>query len=244
MRWLHPEKGLIPPDAFIPFAEESGLIVPLGEWVLNEACSQAMEWQRKGYAPLKISVNFSPVQFIRSDVLETVQRALATTALPPHCLEIEITESTMMQLEVPLGEKESGPPRNKPTFGSFQTHQGSKTLVEILSTLREMGVSIAMDDFGTGYSSLSYLNNFPFDILKIDRSFIKVLNENSDSPIITAIIAMAEKLGLRVVAEGVETDFQKHYLIDSACHELQGYLISKPIDKTEFERLLSGYVSS
>src|ERR1039457_5196389 len=139
-----------------------------------------------------------------------VQRILETTALPPHCLAMEINEGTMMQLETPLSDKETVSSRNKPAFGSFQTHQGNRSLVDILTSLRDMGISIAMNDFGTGYSSLSYLNNFPFDILKIDRSFIKVLNENSDSPIITAIIAMAEKLGLRVVAEGVETDFQKN----------------------------------
>jgi diguanylate cyclase (GGDEF)-like protein len=238
VRWLHPEKGLISPDTFIPLAEESGLIVPLGEWVLFEACHQTMEWQKKGYTPLKVSVNFSPVQFKRSNVLETVQRILESTDLPPRYLEVEITENVLMQLESSITDKVTSA-RSLSSLGSLQAQKGSQALVDILNVLRTMGVSIAMDDFGTGYSSLSYLNVFPLDILKIDRSFIKVVSEISDSPIIPAIIAMADKLGLRVVAEGVETSFQKEYLVDNGCHELQGYLISRPIDKIAFEHLLS-----
>jgi diguanylate cyclase (GGDEF)-like protein len=238
VRWLHPEKGLIFPDMFIPLAEESGLIVPLGEWVLYEACRQAMEWQRKGYTPLKVSVNFSPVQFKRSNVLEVVQRALEATDFPPCHLEVEITESVLMQLETSTTDKVASA-RSLPSAGSFQVQKGNQALVDILNQLRAIGVSIAMDDFGTGYSSLSYLHIFPLDILKIDRSFVKAISETSGSPIIPAIIAMADKLGLRVVAEGVETSFQQQYLINSGCHELQGYLISRPVDKNAFEQLLS-----
>jgi diguanylate cyclase (GGDEF)-like protein len=239
VRWLHPENGIISPEVFIPLAEESGLIVPLGEWVLYEASKQAMEWQHMGYAPLKISVNFSPVQFRRSNVLETVQRILGETGLPPGCLEIEITESTLMQLEASIIEGDTDNSRVRPASCSFLTHKGSQTLAEVLNSLRTMGISIAMDDFGTGYSSLSYLNYFPIDVLKIDRSFIRRIDETKGSPIITAIIAMAEKLGLRVVAEGVETNNQKQNLIAYGCHELQGYLLGRPVDKIEFERLLS-----
>jgi diguanylate cyclase (GGDEF)-like protein len=240
VRWLHPEDGVVSPEVFIPLAEESGLIVPLGEWVLFEACKQAMEWQKMGYAPLKISVNFSPVQFKRSNVFETVRRILAETGLAPCYLEIEITESTLMQLEVSIidGDTDNNS-RVRPSSCSFLTHKGSQTLAEILNSLRSMGITIAMDDFGTGYSSLSYLNYFPIDVLKIDRSFISRMDETKGSPIITAIIAMAEKLGLRVVAEGVETTTQKNILIEYGCHELQGYLLGRPVDKIEFERLLS-----
>ena len=223
VRWLHPVKGLIPPGEFIPLSEESGLIVPLGEWVLAEACRQTGIWLKMGFAPLKVSVNVSPVQFRRSDVLETVRRVLAETGLPPGNLEIELTENTLMQLGVPPKEGEGDRP--------------PMALADILRSLRELGISIALDDFGTGYSSLSYLNHFPIDVLKIDRSFVSVIDASDGSPIITAIIAMAEKLGMRVVAEGVETDGQRSFLVEHGCHELQGYLLGRPVNRQDFERM-------
>ncbi len=234
VRWAHPERGLILPEEFISISEEIGLIVPLGEWVLREACSQTKEWIQTGCASLKVSVNVSPVQFLRGDVLGMVKRILEETGLPPAHLEIEITESTLMQLRtMSIATKPDS------LCNMLDRANGTQSdLITILQSLRAMGVSIALDDFGTGYSSLSYLNIFPIDVLKIDRSFINVIDESTDSPIITAIIAMADKLMLHVVAEGVETTSQKDYLISNGCDELQGYLLGRPVIWSEFIKTL------
>ncbi len=237
VRWHHPVRGLLIPQEFIPLAEESGQIVALGEWVLYEACNQAANWQQIGFPPLKISVNFSPVQFQRSNVLEMVRHTLLKTGLPPGMLEIEITEGTLMQSGPSLHENkvENFCSRSHP--GQYKMQSGVPPLAEVLNSLQQLGVSIALDDFGTGYSSLSYLNQFPIDVLKIDHSFVNDSVETSGSPIIAAIIAMADKLNLRVVAEGVETAGQRRYLVGQACHELQGFLTGRPMCREEFEQM-------
>lgn len=215
LRWAHPEKGLIGPDNFIPLAEETGLIVPIGEWVLQSACLQINSWEAQGYPPLRIAVNISPVQFKREDFAESIHRILEETGVNPHFLELELTEGALMQ------EVESS--------------------VEILNRFREIGIHISIDDFGTGYSSLSYLKRFPIDKLKIDRSFIFNLTENrDDNAIVTAIIAMAHSLDLKIIAEGVETEDQLAFLIKQGCQEMQGYLYSRPLPPEEIVGLMSG----
>jgi len=209
VRWARPENGLILPGEFIPLAEDSGLIVPLGIVVLREACRQAAEWQRAGY-PLSVSVNLSVRQLQRRDIVATVKRVLEETGLPPERLSLEITESVAMQ-----------------------------NLDATLSALFELdgiGVGLTMDDFGTGYSSLSYLKMLPVDVLKIDRSFIReVATDASDASIVRASIALAHELRLRVVAEGVETPEQMLFLRDHGCDELQGFLFSPAVAATDFE---------
>ncbi|MBY8824745.1 EAL domain-containing protein [Sphingomonas colocasiae] len=199
VRWNHPERGLMMPDDFIPIAEDSGLIIELGEWVLRKACTDAARWD----PPLKLSVNLSPAQFAYADICETVARALADAGLPPKRLELEITEGVFVQ------DAERG--------------------IAILSRLRETGVQIAMDDFGTGYSSLSYFRQFPFDKVKIDRSFIADMLHNGQArSIVEAIISLGRGLNLEVVAEGVETEEQLDQLRQQGCTQVQGYLISEP----------------
>lgn len=199
VRWNHPERGLMMPDDFIPIAEDSGLIIELGEWVLRKACTDAACWD----PPLKLSVNLSPAQFAYADICETVARALSDAGLPPERLELEITEGVFVQ------DAERG--------------------IAILSRLRETGVQIAMDDFGTGYSSLSYFRQFPFDKVKIDRSFIADMLHNGQArSIVEAIISLGRGLNLEVVAEGVETEEQLDQLRQQGCTQVQGYLISEP----------------
>lgn len=213
LRWEQEELGMVSPAEFIPIAEESGMIVSIGEWVLEQACIQNKIWQDAGYPPVKISVNLSVLQIKHSDIVKAVQRVLESTGLNPIWLELEITETAIME--------------NK------------RTIIRSLKQLKKMGVSIAIDDFGTGYSSLNYLKRFPVDTLKIDRSFIQdILTEQNDTVIATAVISMANKLGLIVVAEGVETEEQLQYLHDLHCNEVQGFLISPPISKDKMEKLL------
>jgi EAL domain-containing protein (putative c-di-GMP-specific phosphodiesterase class I) len=213
LRWDHPEFGMVPPVEFVPLAEESGLIVPIGDWVLTAACRQNKAWQDAGLPKVSVAVNVSSRQFVNHDLKQAVLDALATTGLEPRYLELEITESAMM--------------RNQ------------EASAQALRELREIGVSVALDDFGTGYSSLSYLRLFPLDSLKIDRSFVQGLPREPEAVgVINAIIAMAHVLKLKVVAEGVETEDQEMFLTGFGCDEMQGYLFSRPVPAAEFALLL------
>ena len=204
VRWHHPKFGLIPPDEFIPLADETGLIIEIGEWVLQQACKQAKAWQNAGFGSMSMAVNVSAVQLGQPQLLSCVADVLRRTGLDPACLELEITESVLMR--------------------------DAETSINTLRALKEMGIKIAMDDFGTGYSSLSYLKRFPIDILKIDRSFIReVVIDPDNSAIVTAIVALAKSLHLSVVAEGVETKEQLDFLRGENCERAQGYLFSKPL---------------
>lgn len=216
LRWQHPEQGLIPPAQFIPLAEQTGLIVPIGEWVLRTACAQNKVWQDAGFSELRMGVNLSPRQFQEPNLVELVAHVLSETGLAPEYLELEITETTVMQNL------------------DFAT--------SMLDDLQEMGVHISMDDFGTGYSSLGYLKKFPFHTLKIDRSFIGDLTDNpQDKAIISAVLALARGLNLRVVAEGVETYEQKELLRSLECEQMQGYLFSRPLKAEDATKLLHQY---
>ena len=209
VRWQHPVKGLVGPGEFIGIAEETGLIVPLGEWVLHAACKQIQQWDSAGLPVPKIAVNVSSQQFQHGQLAQTVRSALEATRVEPRCLSIELTESVLMD--------------------------NAQRNVEILESLKAMGIQLSMDDFGTGYSSLSYLNRFPLDELKIDRSFLAAIQGAADhSAIVVAIIAMAHSLGLRVVAEGVETVEQLDFLKRQNCDEFQGFLMSKPVPADAF----------
>ncbi|HKB81965.1 MAG TPA: EAL domain-containing protein [Burkholderiales bacterium] len=210
LRWRHPDRGLVSPADFIPLAEETGLIVPIGRWVLEEACAQNKAWQNKGLGKLRVSVNISAVQFRQRDLLETIARALTQSGLAPEDLEVEITESTVMQ-------------------------NASEATVT-LERLSRTGVLISIDDFGTGYSSLSYLKSFPINTLKIDRSFIRDISvDRDDAAIVRAIIGLAHNLRLRVVAEGVETEQQLEFLRSLESDEYQGYYCSRPLAAADFE---------
>ena len=205
VRWRHPERGLIPPDRFIPIADESGLIVDIGEWVLRQACHQARAWHDLGHPEFAISVNVSAVQFAQPRLLDVVKRALSDSGLPPHALTLEITESVIMH--------------------------DAETAVGMLRALKHMGVKLSIDDFGTGYSSLSYLKRFPIDILKIDKSFVGTLGVNEeDTAIVRAIMALAKSLRLTTIAEGVETERQVALLQREQCDRFQGYHFSRPVD--------------
>ncbi|WP_051180705.1 EAL domain-containing protein [Thermithiobacillus tepidarius DSM 3134] len=204
LRWQHPERGLVAPGDFIPLLEETGLIVPVGEWALHSACAQASAWQRQGFAGLRIAVNLSGRQFRQQHLLRTVAQALDSSGLRPEHLELELTESLLMQDPV--------------------------SAAAVLQALTAMRVSVALDDFGTGYSSLNYLQRFPIHTVKIDRAFVADILENPrDRAIITAIITMAHSLGLKVVGEGVETAGQLDLLRQLRCDEVQGYYFSRPL---------------
>ena len=214
VRWEHPSRGLLPPDLFIDIAEETGLIVPLGEWVLREACNQVVRWQEEGLRAVPVAVNLSPAQFNLEDLLARVASILNTTGMDANYLALEVTESTVMR----------------------STHDAG----EILSHLRTLGVKIAIDDFGTGYSALSSLKDLPFHSLKIDRAFIKDLTADSrDAAIIRAIIAMAHGLALTVVAEGVDSQQQLDVLREQGCDEMQGFLVSPAVTAEKFRAMLA-----
>jgi PAS domain S-box-containing protein/diguanylate cyclase (GGDEF)-like protein len=212
VRWQHPELGLIAPGRFIGLAEETGLILPIGEWVLRQACAQSCAWQRAGLRALPVSVNLSARQF-SDNIVETVRQILAETGLEPKLLELELTESASME-------------------------DPEKTF-EILRRLKDMGVRLAIDDFGTGYSNLNYLKRFPVDKLKLDQSFVRdIISDPDDLAISRAVIAMAHSLRLTVIAEGVESAGQLALLADNGCDEMQGYFFSRPVDAAACQRLL------
>ena len=213
VRWQHPERGLVSPDKFIPIAEETGLIVPIGEWVLKTACQQTKIWQDAGFKALRVAVNLSSRQFSQIDLRHQLVAILMETGLDPKYIELELTESMLVQ--------------------------NTEVAIRRLNALKSLGVEIAIDDFGTGYSSLSYLQQFPFDILKIDRCFIRNITENpSNSAITKAIIEMAKTLNLKLVAEGVETESELSFVCQNQCDGMQGYLFSRPLPAHEFQQLL------
>ena len=214
LRWRHPEWGLVPPGQFIPVAEDSGLIVPIGAWVLREACRQTRAWQRAGLARITVAVNLSALQFKRSDLLATVTQALTESGLAPDCLELELTESILIQ--------------------------DVDSALKVVRELRTMGLKLSIDDFGTGYSSLSYLQKLAVHKLKIDQSFVRgLVDDDGDSAaIVRAVIQLAHNLKLRTVAEGVETDLQLGFLRNHGCDEVQGYYLGHPLPAEAFARLL------
>jgi EAL domain-containing protein (putative c-di-GMP-specific phosphodiesterase class I) len=213
LRWHSPELGAIPPGQFLPLAEETGLILPIGKWVLQTACAQNVAWQQQGLPPLCMAVNLSPRQFADESLLADIASALQLTGMKPELLELEITES-MVILNV-------------------------ERAVRLLAAIKSIGVRLAIDDFGTGYSSLAQLKRFPIDTLKVDRSFIRdIPGDAEDKAITEAIITMGKTLSLTVVAEGVETQEQETFLRRLACDQIQGFYFSKPIGPDQFAELL------
>jgi diguanylate cyclase (GGDEF)-like protein len=212
IRWHVPGRGMVSPAVFVPVAEEIGLIGPISEWVLQTACAQNKRWHDAGL-PCVVSVNISPQQFRGDGLVPLIAGALSDTGMDSRCLEIEITESTVM-------------------------HAGER-MVEMLQAIKNLGVHIAVDDFGTGYSSLSYLKRFPVDRLKVDRSFVQHIASADDAVIVRAIIALGHNLGLKVLAEGVETDEQLEFLRMNGCDELQGYYFSRPVSAWQMTKLLT-----
>jgi diguanylate cyclase (GGDEF)-like protein len=213
LRWTHPDLGMLPPMQFIPLAEEIGLIVPIGRWVLREACAQNMAWQRQGLRAVSMAVNLSPRQFVDENLLHDIDGALVASGMPPELLQLEVTESMVMQ-NVPRA-------------------------IKLLDAIQSRGIRLAIDDFGTGYSSMSLMKQFPIDTIKIDRSFVRDLPDDSeDKAIAQAIIGMGKALGMTVVAEGVETTEQETFLRNHACDEMQGFLFSKPVPPEQMSDLL------
>ena len=213
IRWHHPKRGDIAPDEFIPIAEETGLIVPIGQWVLREACKQVKVWSTSPVGAVPVSINISSHQFRDSGLVKDVFEAASGAGIDTKYLELEITESVLL-------------------------HDVDRTLIE-LKALKEAGISLSIDDFGTGYSSLSYLKRFPIDTIKIDRSFVKDLHQDTDdAAICAAILAMSIQLGLNVVAEGVETREQLEFLRRHGCNHIQGYICSQALSASDFFALL------
>ena len=212
IRWQHPELGMVAPNRFISLAEETGLIVPIGAWVLRTACKQTKAWLDAGLGPLRVAVNLSPRQFSEPNLVASIDTVLQHTGLPAHCLDIELTEGLFM-------------------------HDVMQA-VELLHKLKGLGVKLSIDDFGTGYSSFSYLRRFPIDVLKIDRSFVGDI-ASDEAAIVASIIALAHNLKLRVVAEGVETARQLDYLRRHGCDEMQGFYFSRPVEALAFEKMLA-----
>ena len=213
LRWTHPDLGVLPPMEFIPLAEETGLIVPIGRWVLKEACAQNMAWQRRGLRPVSMAVNLSPRQFADDHLLRDIDEALAASGMSPVLLQLEVTESMVMR--------------------------NVSRAIKVLDAIQSRGIRLAIDDFGTGYSSMSLMKQFPIDTIKIDRSFVRDLpNDSEDQAIAQAIISMGKALRMTVVAEGVETAEQEAFLRDHACDEMQGYLFSRPVTPQQMADLL------
>jgi len=213
LRWQHPSRGLLAPEIFVALAEETGLIVPIGEWIVREACAQAKAWNDAGHGPLRVAINLSARQFKRSDLRAMIEQTVEAAGLSPALLELEITEGVVME---PTGEN-----------------------VATIRALRAKGFRIAVDDFGTGYSSLSCLTRLPIDRVKIDRSFVhNVLTDSQDAALSTAIVAMAGALRLECVAVGVESQDQAEFLVSLGCQYLQGYFISPPLSAEDLTRRL------
>jgi EAL domain-containing protein (putative c-di-GMP-specific phosphodiesterase class I) len=213
LRWQSPTRGSVSPAKFIPIAEETGLIVPIGEWVLHTACAQNRTWQKNGLPPIKMAVNLSARQFKQPNLVEIIAKILKETDLDANYLELELTESLIIE--------------------------NVQQTITVLQQLHDMGIVLSLDDFGTGYSSLSYLKRFPIDILKIDQSLVRDLVFNSDDAAITeAIISLAHSLHLGVIAEGVETQEQLDYLQANGCNEIQGYYFSRPLPADVLTKLL------
>jgi diguanylate cyclase (GGDEF)-like protein len=214
LRWEHPEWGLVQPDRFIAIAEECGLIVPIGRWVLREACAQAVRWQQAGISPVSIAVNVSALEFRHREFFDRLLTIFDDTGVEPNCLQLELTESVLMH--------------------DVATSAG------LLAKLKAMGVQIAVDDFGTGYSSLSYLNQFPIDVLKIDQSFVRAIDAGagSNGAIVGAVISMGKNLQQRVIAEGVEEESQYAFLKAHECNEGQGYWFSHPVNAVRMQAML------
>jgi diguanylate cyclase (GGDEF)-like protein/PAS domain S-box-containing protein len=214
LRWKSPDLGQVTPDEFIPVAEETGLIVPIGNWVLKTACKDAAGWTNLIADPVHVGVNLSALQFMQGDLYQLIERTLADSGLPAGLLDLELTESILVK--------------------------NPEETIETLNRLKTMGITVSIDDFGTGYSSLSYLTRFPLDWLKIDRAFVNTLPDDDDAvAIVRAIVSMAKNLDLRLVAEGVETDNQVGFLHALGCHVGQGYLFSKPVPAADFQKLLT-----
>ena len=213
LRWQHPQLGRVPPASFIGLAEEMGLIIPIGDWVLRTACAQARAWQLAGHGPLRLAVNLSARQFKQKNLLHAVAQALADTGFDAACLELELTESMVMH--------------------------DVEQATAIMAKLKALGVQLSIDDFGTGYSSLAYLRHFPIDVLKIDKTFVSdITHSMDDAAIVRAIISLAHSLRLKVIAEGVETEQQLAFLRRHGCDQMQGYLFSRPLAAPAFETLL------
>jgi EAL domain-containing protein (putative c-di-GMP-specific phosphodiesterase class I) len=214
LRWRIPNRGTIPPQRFIALAEETGLIVPIGKWVLQTACAQNKAWQDEGWPPIVVSVNVSARQFRQENIVQTVAEVLKETGLEPRYLELELTESMVMH--------------------------DAPQLVAMLDELTNLGVQISVDDFGTGYSSLSYLKRFPVDRLKIDRSFVEhIASDADDATLVRTIIALGHNLGMKVVAEGVESDEQLRFLRSNLCDEAQGFLMGRPVSSRHLRRIFA-----
>jgi PAS domain S-box-containing protein len=219
VRWMHPEKGLVAPMSFIPLAEETGLIVPIGEWILHAACAQNRIWQGSGVAPMRVTVNISSVQFRQKNFVENVVKTLTDAGLDPQQLELELTESIIME--------------------------NAEATIATLHALKEKGIRLSIDDFGTGYSSLSYLKRFPIDTLKIDQSFVKDLGSDPNSAaIVKSIVVLAHNLNLKVIAEGVETEQQMTFLQKCACDQMQGFLFHIPGPAETLTQIWQGGASS
>jgi EAL domain-containing protein (putative c-di-GMP-specific phosphodiesterase class I) len=210
LRWRHPSRGLVPPSEFISLAEETGLIIPIGEWVLRTACRDVKQWHA-----MRVAVNLSPIQFKHREIVDTVRNVLLETGLAPHRLELEITESVLIN--------------------------DTAAALTILTRLKELGVNIAMDDFGTGYSSMAYLNSFPFDKIKIDRSFIANLAHDKSTAIVKSVITLGQSLNMTTTAEGVENLEQASFLQRERCAQVQGYFFAKPVVSSELSRMLTNW---
>ena len=213
IRWEHPQLGPIAPADFIPFAEKSGLIIPIGEWVLRAACLQLKKWHASGFPKLNLAINVSARQFQEPASVDAIVEILQETELDPGCLELELTESSLMT--------------------------NAEHVIKSLGKLKDLGVKLAIDDFGIGFSSFEYLRRLPLDILKIDRSFVRDASSLDGAALISSIVALAQKLRLRVVAEGVETEEQLRFLQRLGCYNMQGFLFSRPLPAGQFKRLLA-----
>jgi diguanylate cyclase (GGDEF)-like protein len=217
LRWQNPELGMVSPSEFIPIAEESGLILTIGEWVLRSAVRQAKYWLNNGFPALIMAVNISAAQFLNPDLPNLITRILDEEGLPPEYLELELTESVAMYNPI--------------------------NAIAVMNNLHERGIRMSIDDFGTGYSSLSYLKKFKVYKLKIDQSFVRDISTDAeDRAIVNAVISLAKSLGLKTIAEGVETKEQLEFLYENGCDELQGYLYSKPVTAEQFEALWAGFL--